>query len=119
MQEAKGKFIASLTRNNKDIKADRAEAIMEDAELVFKRAVEDISMELKRKRRDRENMLDLSGDSALSLKVASDFNAQAFTEKDLKLAVDIRNLEIKLELAQSRYNELVAGAVATEEGAQA
>lgn len=101
-----GRFVESLTRNNSKIKADRAEAISEDAELVFKRVVEDIEVEIKKCKRDRENMLDLSPNNALTLMVASDFAADKFVAKDLELGIKIRNLEIKLEIAKKRYQEL-------------
>jgi hypothetical protein len=37
----KGAFVQSLKRNNKEIKAARAEAIAEDLQLVYKRKVEE------------------------------------------------------------------------------
>ncbi len=101
-----GAFITSLTRNNKQIKTDRAVAIGEDAEMIFKRTVEDIETKLKRMRRDRENMLDLSPGDKMSLTLASDFDATDFVQRDLKLGVDIRNEEIKLAIAKERYNYL-------------
>ena len=64
------------------------------------------TVEIKKKKRDRENMLDMSPENAMSLMVASDFNATLFVQKDLELGVAIRNLEIKLEIATARYNEL-------------
>ena len=106
MQVTQGKFVDSLTRNNAKIKKDRAEAIGEDAQVVFKRVVEDLEIEIKKKRRDRENMLDMSPENAMSLMVASDFDAALFVKKDLELGVAIRNLEIKLEIATKRYEEL-------------
>lgn len=101
-----GAFVGSLTRNNKQIKTDRAVAIAEDAEMIFKRTVEDIETKLKRMRRDRENMLDLSPGDKMSLTLASDFDATDFVQRDLKLGVDIRNEEIKLAIAKERYNYL-------------
>lgn len=101
-----GAFVSSLTRNNKQIKTDRAVAIAEDAEMIFKRTVEDIETKLKRMRRDRENMLDLSPGDKMSLTLASDFDATDFVQRDLKLGVDIRNEEIKLAIAKERYNYL-------------
>ena len=109
-----GKFVASLQRNNTKIKKDRAEAIGEDAQVVFKRTVEDLEIEIRKKRRDRENMLDMSPENVLSLMVASDFNASAFVSKDLELGVAIRNLEIKLDIASKRYNELFVGVEDTD-----
>jgi len=101
-----GAFVESLTRNNKQIRTDRAIVIAEDAELKFKRAIEDLVMELKKVKRDRENMLDLSPNHADSLVLASDFDSTAFVDKDLELGVKIRNIEIKLEIAQERYEHL-------------
>ena len=102
-------FLDSLIRNNRKIRQDRAEAIAEDAEVTFKRAVEDIELSIKKMKRERENMLDLAPDHAMSLIVASDFNAKEFVEKDIELGVKIRNAEITLEIAKRRYNYLFGG----------
>jgi hypothetical protein len=101
-----GAFISSLKRNNKQIRSDRAEAISEDAQLLYKRAVEDLQVKIKRMERDQENMLDMSPDSAMSLKLASDFDAVSYVEKDVSLGVKIRNAKIKLEIAKKRYTYL-------------
>jgi len=53
--------------------------------------------------REQENMLDLSPTNALSLTLASDFDAKAYVGKDLDLGVRIRNLDIKLDIAKKRY----------------
>ena len=98
-----GSFYANLTRNNSKIRDDRAIAIFEDAQLIFKRSLEDMEMKLKQLRRERESLLDLSPTSADSLILASDFNAEKFVSKDIELGVQVRNLEIKLEIAQERY----------------
>jgi hypothetical protein len=101
-----GAFFANLNRNNSKIRGDRAIAITEDAQLLFKRELEDMQMRLKRLRRERESMLDLSPTSADSLILASDFNAEKFVKKDISIGLDIRNLEIAIEIAQERYNVL-------------
>lgn len=98
-----GAFIASLKRNNSKIREDRAIAITESAEMIYKRTVEDLEMDIKKMKRDRENMLDLSPTDAQSLVLASDFDASAFTKKDIDLGVKIRNAEITLEIAKTRY----------------
>jgi len=100
---AEGAFLTSLRRNNKEIRADRAEAIAEDAQLIFKRKVEDLDVELKRLRRKRENMLDMSPNNAMSLKLAENFDSREFVDQDIALGVDIRNTEIKFEIARKRY----------------
>ncbi len=106
LDSMKGAFVESLKRNNKKIREDRAIAIAEDTQIVYKRQVEDLIQTIKKIKRERENMLDLSPTNADSLVLASDFDAKAFADKDLDLGVKIRNLEIKLEIAQSQYEKL-------------
>lgn len=105
-EETAGAFMSSLVRNNKQIRTDRAIAIAESAEMIYKREVEDIQMRIKQMKRERDNMLDMSPTNAQSLVLATDFDAKAFTSKDIELGIQIRNLEIKLEIAQRRYKEL-------------
>ncbi len=105
-QDVKGAFIASLKRNNKQIRDDRATAIAETAQLKYRRAVEDIEVGLKGMLRERENMLDLSPENAMSLMLAKDFDADKYVERDLELGVKIRNQEIKLEIAKRQYEQL-------------
>ncbi len=107
--ELKGAFIASLKRNNKEIRDDRAAAIAEDAGVMYRRSVEDLELQLNRMRRDRENMLDMSPDNVFSLKLASDFKADLFVAKDIELGVNIRNTEIQLEIARAQYEHLFGG----------
>lgn len=104
--EKQGAFLSSLKRNNKQIRDDRAVAIGESAQLIYKRAVEDLEVDIKQMKRDQENMLDLSPTNSMSLVVASDFKADEYVKKDLALGVEIRNAEIKLEIAKKRYNYL-------------
>jgi hypothetical protein len=110
-EEAKydGAFFSSLKRNNKQIRDDRALAIVEDTELIYKRKIEDLELAVKKLRREQENMLDLSPTTAQSLVLASDFDSSAYVDKDVEIGVKIRNLEIKLEIAQNRYNHLFGG----------
>lgn len=101
-----GAFIDSLKRNNAKIREDRAIAIGESAQMRYKRKIEDLEMELKQLKRDRDNMMDLSPASADSLVLASDFDSQTFVDKDVQIGITIRNLEIQLEIARERYNHL-------------
>jgi len=101
-----GAFESSLKRNNKQIKDDRAVAIREDAQIVYKRTVEDLEIEIKRLKRTRDNMLDLSPTSAISLMLAEEFDSRKFVETDLNIGVEIRNKEIALNLAKRQYNFL-------------
>ena len=102
----KGTFFESLKSNNSKIREDRAASISEDAQLAYKRQVEDIVHEIKKTSRERENMLDLSGTTTTNIISASDFEATEFIAKDLELGIKLRNLKIKLEVASERYKEL-------------
>ena len=109
LNEMPGAFVGSLVRNNKKIREDRAIAIAEDAQTIYKREVEDIEMKIKKLKRERENMLDLSPTTSDSLVLASDFDAKAFVEKEIKMGVEIRNLQITLDIASERYTHLFGG----------
>ena len=106
LDEMKGAFVASLVRNNKKIRQDRAISIAEDAQMLYKRRVEDLQTQIKRKRRDRDAMLDLSPTTADSLILATDFNAESFVQRDIAIGLEIRNLEITLEIAEAQYKNL-------------
>lgn len=106
IESLNGAFIDSLLRNNAEIRKDRALAIQESAEMLYKRKVEDIEARIKLLKRDRASMLDLSPTNKQSLMVASDFKAEDFVAKDISLGVEIRNEMIILEIAKARYNEL-------------
>ena len=74
-------LLLSLKRNNDKIREDRALAIAEDAQLIFKREIEDMAIQLKRLQRERDGLLDLSPTTADSLVLANDFDAKTFVEK--------------------------------------
>lgn len=101
-----GAFVASLKRNNSKIREDRASSISEDTQLMYKRQIEDLSVNIKKLKREQENMLDLSPTHADSLVLASDFDSKTYVDKDVELGVKIRNLEIKFEIALKRYSYL-------------
>jgi hypothetical protein len=108
-KDVSGAFISSLKRNNKEIREDRAAAIAEDAQLVYKRKIEDLEISIRKMQREQENMLDLSPTSAHSLILASDFNCDDYVAKDIELGIKIRQAEITLEIAKQRYNYLFGG----------
>jgi len=107
--EIKGAFMESLLRNNKKIRDDRAIAIGEAAQMIYKREVEDTSLKIKQLKRERDAMLDLSPTTADSLVLASDFDAKKFVGKDIEIGIKIRELEIILEIAEKRYKLLFEG----------
>ena len=107
MEEVKnGAFVGSLKRNNKQIRDDRAAAIARATQVKYSRSIEDIELKIEDYQRDLENMLDLSPSDATSLKLATDFDAAAFIEKDQQIRIKIRNEKIKLEEAVKGYEYL-------------
>jgi hypothetical protein len=107
--DSEGAFFSSLKRNNKQIRDDRATAIAEDTDLVYKRKIEDLELSIKKMKREQDNMLDLSPTNAQSLILASDFDSTQYAEKDIDLGIKIRNTEITLEIAKKRYQYLFGG----------
>lgn len=101
-----GRFIETLMRNNAKIREDRAATIVESAQLLYRREIEDTELKIKQLIRERESLLDLSPENATSLILKADFDEKAFVDKDIKIGVQIRNLEIMLEIARERYQIL-------------
>lgn len=101
-----GAFLESLKRNNKQIRDDRAEAILETTQMNYRRKLEDLELTLKNLRREQSNSLDLAPDSVGSLKPASSFDEKAFVENDIKLVADIHNTEILFNKASARFEYL-------------
>lgn len=104
-EELNPRFIESLQRNNDQIREDRARIIGEDAELIYRRRVEDIELKIKRLEREQEGLTDISPLDKNSLTFA-DFQPEAFVQKDIELSLTIRNLNIQLELTRNRFEYL-------------
>lgn len=106
VEELKGAFQRSLYRNNKAIKQERADSIIETAQMKYKRTVEDLALKIKQARRDLDSLLDLSPTDTHSLIMASDFNADAFIAKDSALRLSIYEDEIRLKILGAAYKQL-------------
>ncbi len=104
-EDLKPRFIESLQRNNDQIREDRARIIGEDAELMYRRRVEDIELKIKRLEREQDGLIDISPLDKNSLTFA-DFQPEAFVQKDIELSLTIRNLNIQLELTRARFKYL-------------
>jgi hypothetical protein len=100
-----GKFFQTLTRNNKTIKQDRALSIVEDAEVFYKREIEDMEHQIRKLARDRNSMIDLSPSSKDDLSF-SNFDGKRFVMEHLAISVQIENLKLKLEILKKGYTEL-------------
>jgi len=106
VSESEGAFLASLRRNNKQIKEARALSIYEDAQMFYSRKIDDMERELKKLERSLEDMLDMSPENTTTLKLAVDFNAENFVNEDDQIIDRIRNLTIAIDLRKRRYNVL-------------
>lgn len=109
VEQMPGVFAETLRRSNKKIKEDRAITIIESAEMIYKRTVEDINQQIKQLKRSRENKMDLSPTTAESLTLADNFDAPGFVSDDIKTSLQLRELEIKLKIAEERYAYLFKG----------
>lgn len=103
--DLKPRFIESLKRNNDQIREDRAVAIGEDSQLIYRRRVEDIALKIKRVEREQEGLIDVSPLDKNSLTFA-DFQPEQFVERDIELSLILRNLNIQLEIAEKRFEYL-------------
>ena len=101
-----GAFYASLKRNNREIRQDRADVIGRALQLRYKRKIEDIDEEIYQAQTRRENALDLSPSVIGSLNPAKDFDADQFLNDDMNTGIELRNLGIKSNVIRSRYNFL-------------
>ena len=116
-KELAGAFISSLTRNNKEIRADRAAAIAEDAELVYKRKIEDLEISIRKMQREQEYMLDLSPTTTQSLILASDFNCEEYVTTDIDLGISAFTDKDRkwLKFASEQGIDAVSGATITSQ----
>jgi hypothetical protein len=99
-------FMKMLTRGNKEIQKARALDISESLEMIFKRKVEDLASTLKKLKRRREGMLDLSPTNTQSLIVGKNFEPEKFLIEDLNFGIEIRETEIRHDIVLKRYEEL-------------
>lgn len=107
-----GSLYESLARSNKQIRQERGEALAEQLETTFRRNIEDLRYDMKDLERKRTNMYDFSPTNSQSLVMAKEVEARGILIEDAAISLDIRNLEIKLEIADKRYLELFGKTVA-------
>ena len=109
-------FLANLTRDFKQLKRDRAESVTEDAEIAYKRHIEDLCRALRENKRKTENlMLELAPTTTYDATVVpANFDVNKFMEADEQLGIDTRNLSIRLEIMLGRYETLFGQFTDTE-----
>ncbi len=109
VESESGKFTVSLKRNNTQIRHDRAITIVEDVFLKYKRLIEDLELEIRELERKRESLIDVSPSDTHTIINPNDFDADKYIEKDMNISIELRNLEIKLEISKKRFNYLFSG----------
>ena len=105
-QEPKGLINESLFRNNKQIRADRAEDLKEELNVAFKRECEDLDRDIKSLERARKNQYDFSPTNSQSLILAKEVVGIDIVKEDRKRTLDIREKRIIFEEMSQRYLEL-------------
>ncbi len=100
--KTKARFIDSLTRKNEQIRLDRANNISESAELLYRRTIEDIELQIRSTKREQESRIDISPLDTQSLTFI-DFDPKEFVQRDIEYSLKIRNLTIQLEVTRERY----------------
>jgi len=106
LKNMKGALADSVRRNNKQIRADRGLNLVESIKMKYKRVIEDLQLDIRKKKIDQGNLLDFSPTNADSLILGKDLDETNFVKQDQQLSIDIENLSIRLRLAVERYQYL-------------
>jgi hypothetical protein len=101
-----GALQASLDRNSKQIRSDRARQIADTAKLRFRRKIEDMTMKLIEFQNNQDAILDMSPDNTHSIISATNFDADVFVTTTSKLAHDIFLTEQALNVLKIEYQRL-------------
>jgi len=104
--EEKGKFGRLLMRSNTKLRQDRGLQIVKDTEKKYRRTIEDLRDNLESLQLDRDNMLDINPSNTQTIINPSDFESDVFVKKDIEIGIKIREIGIKLAVAEKRYGDL-------------
>ena len=104
MAEKKGLFLSELQKDKTKLTQARVSAINESSELKYKRTIEDIEVGIKDLTMQQSALLDLSNQGEIAK--ASEFNADQFVDRDIKISLEIEKLNLVLGVAKKRYDLL-------------
>lgn len=104
--ELQGAFIASLRRNNKQIRDERAQEIYDTIEMLYRRKVEDVSLKVKRYKSQLTTNMDMSPETIGSLVPAESEKTINFVERDFEIIANLTSEELLLEKVHARYEFL-------------
>lgn len=99
-------FLATIARSNKELRHDRAMAITKSAEKALRRKIEDFSEVLENLQLDLDNLLDINPSNTNTIINPSDFDADAYITTAENIDLKMRDIKIRKELAQKRYDAL-------------
>lgn len=106
IKDLKGALGASLARNSKQIKLDRAMTIHRTGEKEFRRRIEDLEDRVVNIQQERDSLLDMSPDDVNKLTIGTDFRAPEFYEAVRKFTLQIREAKVELEEMRAQYEYL-------------
>ena len=99
-------FVKNLSKLNNDIKESRAVRLAKQAEMAQDALLRKLKTTLLEKEGMLDDLEDLSPDTTVSLQVTrGDFNAVEWVNSVHNLKVDIANLTLEVEIAQTTYNK--------------
>ena len=101
--EEEGMFGFNLKRNAKQIREDRADAIIKKAEKKYRREIEDMLDEVESLETEQLGLIDLSPNKATDLMIANDFDDDAYVKKDIQIGMKKREILIEIDIAKEQY----------------
>jgi len=102
-----GKFQSNLVKSNKEIKTSRAERISRNASNAYSDIIRTLEKRFDSLEDRKEDLLDLSPDSELSLNpIKGDFDAATWCSELQKIEIDILNVTVELKVARQVSSEL-------------
>lgn len=105
-EEIKGTLYQSLARSNKEIREERGKQLAKRLELTLRRDIEDLRYDKDELETKRENMYDFSPTNSQSLVMGKDVDPRGIMKQESDVSLQIRNINIQLELAEESYFRL-------------
>jgi len=99
------KFEKLLKRNNSKIRQDRADGILNKVKMKYERELQDINLLIQDIETQRDDRLDISPTNRNELTLST-FDEQEFIKKDIEYGIELRKLQIRKEVIETRVKEL-------------
>ena len=100
------KFTKTLNNSHKEIKAQRANMLAEEAQEAQSDLISDLKKELRSYKSELMTLEDLSPDAAFSFKPMKDgFNASEWVREIQRLKIATANKEIEIDIAEKTFAE--------------